>query len=533
MKPRLLHAACFALLLARLLDAQSPAVGPYRVAGRVVNAATGLPVRSASVSLLNEDNTSVEATTLSDAEGNFAFDRIAPGKYPLTASKRGFRTGFYDEHDEFSSAIVAGPGQDTTHLAFQLKPGAVLFGNVSDDGGDPVEGASLMLFKSPSHPGERITAMTTVTTDDAGDYEFADLPEGTYFIAVQAQPWYAMHNLAATGGTPSPLDVTYPLTFYDSVTQEAGASPITLESGARQEANISLHAVPSVRVKVLGSGAGGTVPPTEVHQVVFGNAIPWGGGDLESVGGQPGSISLPGLAPGHYIVTHGNPPRTVELDASATQEIADDEGATTVSVGGSVRTTSGAPLDSGTVELDPGPDAPGHAALNAPLEKGRFHIDGVAPGQWNLTVSAGGSTQSNAAIVSIGEAGRSSSGNEITVGDHPLNLSILVSRSQSKVQGFARQGGKPLPGAMIVLVPRNPRAFPSLSRRDESDSDGSFSVRDVPAGQYTAIALADGWKLDWQRFEVIRRFLPGGVSVEVPEHADVVRLSRPVQAATP
>jgi hypothetical protein len=531
MKSPVLHIALLALLVACNAPAQTPAAGPYRVAGRVINAATGLPVRAATVSLLNEDSTTIADSTLTDAEGNFAFENVARGKYPLTASKRGFRTCFYDEHDEFSSAIVTGPGQDTTHLAFQLKAGAVLYGTINSDGGDPVDGASVMLFKSPSRPGERIAAMNTVTTDDAGDYEFADLPEGTYFLAVQAQPWYAMHSLSTAPGSPSPLDVAYPITFYDSVTQEAGASPISLDSGTRQEANISLHAVPAVRIKIMDNHPGGAMAPTGVHQVVFGIPIP--GGDLESVGSQHGDVAAVGLAPGRYVVTHGDPPRTAEVDASSTQEVAADEGATTVSVGGTVRTTAGALVDSGTVELDPGDDARGRAALNSPLEKGRFHVDGVAPGRWSVTVSAGESTQTNASVVSIAESGRSTAGNEAVVGDRPLNLTILVSRSNSKVRGFAQQAGKPVPGAMIVLVPRDPRAMPSLARRDESDSDGSFSLNDVPAGQYTAIAFVDGWKLDWQHYDVIRRFLPGGVSVEVPERADVVRLSRPVEAATP
>jgi hypothetical protein len=531
MKLRLLLAALLALSFTHTPRAQSPDAGSYRVAGRVLNAATGLPVRAATVSLLNEDSTTIAATTLSDAEGNFAFDRVPPGKYPLTAAKRGFRTGFYDEHDEFSSAIVTGPGQDTIHLAFRLNPGAVLYGEITDDSGDAVEGASVMLFKAPAHPGERITPANTVTTDDAGNYEFAGLPDGSYFIAVQAQPWYAMHTLSTANDTPSPLDVAYPLTFYDSVTEESGASPIALEAGARQEANISLHAVPAVRIRVAGRFGGGTAPSVDVRQTVFGTPVPWG--DLESVAGKPESVSLLGLAPGRYVVTHGDPPRTVQLDAGAAQEIAADEGATTVSVGGTVRTTSGTLLDSGTVEFDPGPDARGRAALDSPLEKGRFHIDGVAPGPWNITVSVGGATQTTASVVSIAGGGRSSTSNEVAVADRPLTLAILVSLSQAKVQGFTKRDGKAVPGAMIVLVPRDPRAFPSLARRDESDSDGSFSLRDVPAGSYIAIALADAWKLDWQRYDLIRRFLPGGVPVEVPEHADVVRLSRPIEAVTP
>jgi hypothetical protein len=84
---------------------------------------------------------------------------------------------------------------------------------------------------------------------------------------------------------------------------------------------------------------------------------------------------------------------------------------------------------------------------------------------------------------------------------------------------------------MIVLIPRQPSAYRALVRRDQSDSDGSFSLHDVPAGQYTVIAIEDGWKLDWTRRENLARFLAGGVAVTVGDRpGTVVRLSQPVAA---
>ena len=74
----------------------------------------------------------------------------------------------------------------------------------------------------------------------------------------------------------------------------------------------------------------------------------------------------------------------------------------------------------------------------------------------------------------------------------------------------------------MVLVPREPGAYRALVRRDQSDSDGSFSLRDVPAGRYTVVAIEDGWKLDWRDRSVVARYLPGGVPVTVSEQAGAV-----------
>jgi hypothetical protein len=82
---------------------------------------------------------------------------------------------------------------------------------------------------------------------------------------------------------------------------------------------------------------------------------------------------------------------------------------------------------------------------------------------------------------------------------------------------------------MVVLVPRQMTALDALARRDQSDSDGSFSLRDVPPGDYTVVAIQDGWQLDWVQPQVIRRYLPGGVAVTVTDSSGkLVSLTRPV-----
>jgi 5-hydroxyisourate hydrolase-like protein (transthyretin family) len=114
-----------------------PASG-YRISGTVINAASGEPVRRATVAVLsNADRQTVESVE-TDSDGRFAFDGLPAGKYPLTASKRGFLTAFYIEHEGgFNTAIVTGADQQSTGLVFQLTPGTSLYGVVTVDGGLP------------------------------------------------------------------------------------------------------------------------------------------------------------------------------------------------------------------------------------------------------------------------------------------------------------------------------------------------------------------------------------------------------------
>jgi hypothetical protein len=509
-----------------------PATHEFRIAGRIVNSSTGEPLARAAVAALAQQDNHVVASVLSDADGHFAIEHLPAGKYPLTASKRGFRTALYDEHEDFNTAIVTGDGQDTEHLQFQLAPAAVLRGIVTADGGDPVESASVLLFKrpDPTHPGERITQVDGANTDDTGAYEFSNLPAGEYFVAVKADPWYALRGPTnrSPDNSASSLDVAYPLTFFDSTVDEASAAPIALTVGSREEASVNLHAVPALHLTLPRSVRRGA-PPVELRQTVFGTQIQSHGADLLTV--QQGTLEVTGIAPGHYELTHGDPPRTLDLDVASNLEIGANAGTPAVSVTGTLHYPSGAPIDEdANLVLESADDAVGKLHFNTFAHKGQFQFDAVLPGRWVLSVYVASSGQS-LSVVTVVYGGRALAGNQIVVAEQPLNIAVAVSRAETRIEGFARINGKPAVGVMVVLVPREPAAYQSLVRRDQSDSDGSFALRNVPPGQYTVIAIEDGWKLDWRRRETIARYLAAGVSVSVGAGSGVVvRLAQPVAA---
>ena len=56
--------------------------GPYRIAGRVINASTGEPVRRATVSVLGEEDGNLVQSVQSDNEGRFSLEHLPAGKYP-------------------------------------------------------------------------------------------------------------------------------------------------------------------------------------------------------------------------------------------------------------------------------------------------------------------------------------------------------------------------------------------------------------------------------------------------------------------
>jgi hypothetical protein len=85
----------------------------------------------------------------------------------------------------------------------------------------------------------------------------------------------------------------------------------------------------------------------------------------------------------------------------------------------------------------------------------------------------------------------------------------------SKIEGVAMKDGQPFVGAMVLLVPKD-ASRSSLLRRDQSDSDGTFSLTDIAPGQYTLIAIDDGRDLAYAEDGVLDAYLKGGRSLEVP-----------------
>jgi hypothetical protein len=192
------------------------------------------------------------------------------------------------------------------------------------------------------------------------------------------------------------------------------------------------------------------------------------------------------------------------------------------------------------VTLEPLEPARRQAPIQTVCLQGTFRFPKVPLGVWELWAESEGR---QLPIASITADGRTHAGNQVTVRDRPLSVVASVSQAETRVEGFARMTGatgvpsdrssslgwKGVAGVMVVLVPKNRSALRSLVRRDQSDSDGSFSLRDVVPGQYTVVAIQDGWELDWAQPVVLGRYLPRGVAVTITEPSGkLVHLSEPV-----
>jgi protocatechuate 3,4-dioxygenase beta subunit len=518
-------------------EVASTAAASYRIAGRTVSAADGHPLQDATVTIVNTKTQQMVASTLAREDGGFAFTNLPADKYSLQAVKTGYLASAYDQHENFWTAIVTGAGLDTDSLVLRMTPAAILSGRVTDEAGDPVRGAIVTLYRENRDEGRsRITQFRNAPTDDLGEYEIASLPPGTYFISAKGTPWYAVHPQPRNPANPPgligmvdpSLDVAYPTTFYADAIGANGATPIPLRGG--DQVNIDLHLLPLPAVTLTLHAAPGQqgVSAPQLQESVFDQS--------EAVYGQvqvvDSDVSIVGVPPGHYVLSQVNQNTgriakstmidltrgTVDVDATSSE----DSGGIKVRLEGENGATLPAVMLVSLRSKEP------WIVTTQPVnDKGVVEFEGLKPGDYHFLLS-GNDRQYHVARIALVGGGPSSNTVRVAPGTS-VSVTVTFVAGSVAVEGFAKKDGKPAAGVMIVLIPSDVNDNVELFRRDQSDLDGSFLLPNVIPGKYTAVAIENGWELEWGRPEVLAQYLPKGVSVTIsPGERESVRLSDPL-----
>ena len=539
--------ALFLIFPASLMRAQAPsapqkAPSTYTISGTVVSAASGTPLAQARVTLIDTNNSRNAASLLTGEEGRFTFPRLGPGKYSLQGSRRGYLTSGYQQHEQFWSAIVTGEKLETENLVLRLMPAALLSGKVLDETGEPVRGAEVKLYMEEHANGmTRVKPAGNTQTNDLGVFEFFSLSPGKYFAAVSAGPWYAVHPPSSgPGNTGSPpvlvdksLDVAYPMTYYGGRTSSEEASPIFIKGGDREEIAISLAPVESLHllfhIPEEGQQQAFQVPVLEKHVFDSVAYIPLQGVNPIS----PGVMELTGVPAGKYTVRlpagQGQAAKFTEADIrNDGQELETNKAESAASMKLTVHLPNGEPLPK-PLALGLQDDRGQIAAFSPVGADGQVTFDDLAAGSYRIIAAR--TPEKAYAVGRILTENGQAVGPDVNVSeDAELQLSVALIAGVASVEGFVKRGDKPASGIMVVLIPASPELQQDLFRRDQSDSDGSFSLPDIIPGTYTVTAIEDAWDYDWSQPSRLARYAQNGQSVTISaDKTSVIRLRDPIQ----
>jgi hypothetical protein len=531
------HAAQLAVFAA--LTVSQPALvaaAQLAAAGIVVDSQTHKPLANARISFsqASAGGRKIEQVTRPDGQFSFAVDQ--PGKYTLQMFKPGYPDQAYraSTFANLSSAIVIREDQDTSHIVFEARRGAAINGVVKDENAEPVANALVFLFRSMINDGERkLFLQRQVHTNAAGEFRMAVLGLGNYYLCAMGRPWFAdevvqQRHLAESlkqnqerirqrgkvlRGVPSngpqidgepPSDsipapqyfadpdlggIAYLTTFYPESAGLDDASPIRLEAGAELQVTIALPL--SKAVNVTGSvistsepGVGRVILCKNVHEI----CLPF----LDTWTQQDGKFKLENIPPGTYELVAAS-----QASGASSWNVRQE-----VVVGGSDQDLALRPSAlgavSGKVVFEGERQAPGGPLLVLFRNEetrlsyevgpgGNFNATRMPAGRYDVTASKNGYI---AAYFTNQAGGRLPLTIDVPPGE-PLQLDLTLTRAASAIHGIAEKAGSPQAGAFALLLPADASQHWAY-RRDQSDSDGSFGMTTIPAGDYFLIALTDG-----------------------------------------
>jgi len=232
---------------------------------------------------------------------------------------------------------------------------------------------------------------------------------------------------------------------------------------------------------------------------------------------EKGALDVSGIAPGEYeihVQTFGNSPQGWSKHAviKSDTELAAEESPSSAQVKGIIKSTGNAPLQKGGVQLWNRANGETFSALIS--EKGEFDFSTPTIPAGTYEVSLGSSNGER--VSSIAASGAKVRGHNIEIsGQGAVQLTINVTSGLGRIDGTALRNGKPASGMMVLLLPRDAENNLPLVRRDQSDLDGTFSLRSVVPGSYRVLVLRNGWDQDWSSPEAVNGWWKTGKPVEI------------------
>jgi hypothetical protein len=508
----------------------------FTIAGMVVNSVTGVSLVNARVSITDVRNSEQTLRLITTENGHFEFSGLKAGKFSLQGAKRGFLSAAYEQHEQFSTAIVTGAEYNTQTLVLRLTPLAFLSGRIIDEFGDPVRTAQVSLYLKSTRAGmSRVTLVGNDSTDDQGYYEFPALSPGEYFLSAAGMPWYAVHPvlLPESGGGNSPsnvpraLDVVYPTTFYNGTTDADGAASIAVKAGDRMRVDVHLNPVPSLHLifRTPEQQQGFSMPM--IQKRVF-DSMETITANAQTI--SPGVWELTGVPAGRYAVTK----QQQGAQQSSEMTLRED--------GQELDLSHGEPAArlKLKVNLPPGETPPKQLFLalqnsrrqvvaNSAVDvTGEITFENISPGKYAVLV---GSSNKPFSVARISSQEFDITGRNVNVSPGAsLDLAVFLIGGVVSVEGVVNRGQKPAAGIMVALVPKDPQSHLEMFRRDQSDFDGSFLLRSVIPGSYTIIAVEDAWGFEWLQPNALARYLRNGQNLTIGQLMEgSVHLPEPVQ----
>jgi len=485
-----------ALWLAAFGQSPDP-VGASDLWGHVLRRGSGEGIRRATVILVRSDVKGEFLSTTTDNDGGFRFNQLPPGAYRLTVSHPSYLAQEYAAPGSGKSGSLIRIPADPPNapLTIALMPQATLAGRVTDEDGEPAAGAEATALRIGYRRGQReLVDSGRATTGSNGEFRIGALAPGRYLVKAGLHRHFR-HQSADKSNAPPELG--YAATFYPNSVDTIGAVPIRLSAGADVTGiEIRLQVAPVVHVKGRVVTTDG-VPVASAVVVVGdenGTSVTMTA-DNVTRSRADGSFDMATTSGSYYVMVmpSGQPDN---MSANVPVTVGDRDVEVTVRMGGTATITGSITLENGekkstfagiTVQLRPVDGFLSGYPTVPVTPEGEFRIPQIAPGRFQVAVYGLPETTYVRSARLDGDDVSSTPIN-LQAGFANRRLEIAISDAGATVQGRVTDlDSHPVPDALVALIPDSGRS--DHYKTAKANSDGSFAIRGICPGAYTALAL--------------------------------------------
>jgi protocatechuate 3,4-dioxygenase beta subunit len=483
MRSRLAIALCLFCHLPQAGAAEKPGGAE----GRVVDAASGEPIRKAIVILRRSQESGAAAYT--DAKGEFHFAGLEPGAYALSALRDGYVAGRKDP----PIVVTIVPENTQSDLTVKLVRTGVVAGRVVDADGDPVAGASVDLL---AIKGKNTAA--SASTNDRGEYRAFGVPPGKYRLVAAANSRLAGElSLKLTGAE----EQSYSWTYYPGTADMRQATTVEVTPGAELR-GFDLALVRSHVVRVKGRVTiPADAPGPFVVSLIPGSSEGLGQSREAVVRSADGAFELTGVERAEYILSAMGMLQQDRYYASRAVDVgeSDIEGieltlAAPQRITGRVTVPEGRPMPAGYVVIlrQDGYRFP-QAGVVTVESDGTFRTEPLAPGEYEVTAGRVNESRDDLYVSAVRMGDEDVLAKRLHIGGGPpAPLEIALAADGGTLEAaVANEKGDPIPQANVILLPDPPRrAQRALRGVCTTDARGGCGIRGIAPGEYHAFAFA-------------------------------------------
>jgi hypothetical protein len=480
--------------------------GTAVIRGHVFDAVSGQPLRKAQVRAFSPELRENRATT-TDASGAFELKELVAGRYQLYASKGSFVQLQYGQSRPFEPGkpLELANGQTVERVDFRLPRGGIITGRIVDEFGEPTSDVQVMAMRYQYIQGRRQLSPSgrSATTNDIGEYRIFALPPGQYFVTATYRSGQISFDSTSDDRSG------YAPTYYPNGSNVAEAQRVTVGVG-QTLSDINFGLSPTRLARLTGTAVDSDGKPLSgatilMIQVAGASMMGLSGGQVRP----DGSFSIANVSPGEYTVramsnSGLNGPGSEQVQANITVAGEDINGIRLAGVKASTATgriippatAAGTGMNLSSLQLVATASTP---ELLSSASTARINDDGtfemkIQPGHQLIRMNPiGPSANIRIKAVRMNGVDVIDTGIEVRPNEDLNGLEVELTTQMSDLSGFVSSArGESVKDYSIVVFPRDHERWGVSSRYlggGRPDQDGRYRVRNLPEGNYYAIAL--------------------------------------------